>query len=483
MNGKNKSGFSHVGFQDVSQIVAKTRNNQIATERRSLSRGFYKSQKKPKKSEKKISVERVKKLFVLDTNVFMHHPESLFVFEENDIVITSTVLEEADGLKSRFGELGYLARSFSRILESIRSDHIGKIEIKIGEGLGNAVFVIDSIDYCKSLGLNPEKKDNLIISTAYRMKVLNKDREVIFVSRDSNAKTTASCFLSIKTEDYENDKTTTFTMFGNIFGKNDSSSKEIKSVQYQVKDERNFYKIINGNKVETPRRKSIGEIHCKNIEQEAFLTALVDPEIKVIAVSGIAGTGKTMLALLAGFHQILGNEKKYEKIIATRAIIPVDDKDIGYLPGDIDSKFSPWMKPIESALEIIKKSIIIDAKSSSGKKTISDQNFDKNIKDSLLLEPITYMRGVSIPNSFIIIDEAQNCTPQVMKTILTRVGDGSKVVVCFDPEQIDNKYLDQFSNGGSYLVDRFISTEEYFCYIKMQESVRSEIAKRSAELL
>lgn len=470
-----------------------------------LNKGYYKKQnKKEKNKSKKLEYEENinenNKIFVLDTCVFIHDPSCMFVFEKNDIVISMTCLEELDNLKSKNGVVGYSARETLRNIDFIFNIENKEIDCvaKIGNNLGFFSIVKDDLNYCKKLGLDPTKNDNIIISTVHNIKFLNPNKEVIFVTRDKCAKIKA-IIMGIKTEDYENDKTTTFKLFGDILESNGKIPKNINSVFYQSleKNDLSFCKISKDIKENFYKPTSMFGISAKNKEQICIIDALLDDNIKVVAISGQAGTGKTMLSLMAGIFQtvdwhkiteenldILPDKKikKYDKIIFTRAIIPIGE-DIGFLPGDMGEKFGPWMKLVSSNIEFlskeIKKYFINNGVMKDKRMKIIDESFN-NVVD---LEPITYMRGINIFNSFVVIDEAQNITPSIMKTIMTRIGEGCKVVILFDPDQLDNRYLDEFSNGASYLIDRYIETEEYFCYIKAKESVRSLIAKRSAELL
>lgn len=464
--------------------------------------GYFKKQKN--KIEEDVKEIKSSKIFVLDTNVFVHDPDCLFVFKNNDIVIPMICLRELDGLKNKTGTVGYSARESLRKLDTIFNSQNRKIECaaKIDTNLGFVFLIKDNKKKCIEIGLDPSINDDIIISTVYSIMELNPEKDVVFVTRDKGAKLKALA-LGLKTEDYENDKTTTFEVFGDIYEPGQRILNKINSVRYQSIKSGGYFKIIGDKKERVLSPEPIFGISPRNKEQECILDALLDDDIKIVAVSGPAGTGKTMLALLAGLFQTIDtsgllNEKTeedeelvknkktvvpiYDKILFTRAIIPVGE-DIGFLPGDKNEKFGAWMDLVSSNVEFVAKEM---KKYFSSKKYLKDKKMkiiDELIADVVDISPTTYMRGINISNRIVVIDEAQNITPHVMKTIMTRLGENSKAVVLFDQEQIDDKYLDEFSNGAAYLVDRCIESEPYFCYIRAKESVRSYVAKRMGELL
>ena len=416
----------------------------------------------------------MKKTFVLDTNVLIHDPESIFKFEENNVIIPMPVIEELDKLKKGHGEIAYSARHALKNIDLMRER--GNIAGGVLLETGGTV----TVEYIPHLSdaLSP---DNKIITTAMRiLESTNKDkyRPVILVSKDTAVRIKSES-VGLYAEDYKNDKTAVFQQYGNVLGDNDYTNG-ILSVRYKHSME-DIHRIHGEDKRSRVKRgKSLENIIPKNIEQECAIDALVNPDIEVVALTGSAGTGKTVLALAAGVHQTTKKSPLYEQVLVARPVVPMGN-DLGYLPGDIDEKLAPWMQPIFDNLEVIVNTPTGQFKDNTA---ISKyKNYQYLIESGILqIEALTYIRGRSLPKRYFIIDEAQNLRPLDVKTIITRCGEGTKIVFTGDLHQIDTPYLDAMSNGLAYLIGRFIN-EENFCYLNLKESVRSRLAEQGARLL
>lgn len=418
----------------------------------------------------------MKKIFVLDTNVLIHDPEAFLHFADNDVVIPITVIEELDKLKRGNGEIPYSARQALRLLDYYRETG----NLSSGVNLPNEGTL--RVEIKEDSHFHKPSNDNRIISTA--VTIANngcKGQTVILVSKDTSVRIKADS-LRLITQDYLKDKTTVFQKFGNIHD-NESQSDEIKSVRY-VQSGDKIFRAYGEDKMELIRRqRSIMSISPKNIEQECAIDALLSTSTNVVALTGRAGTGKTLLAIAAGLHfctKAPQNDyaQKYKQVMVARPIVPLGN-DIGFLPGDLNEKLHPWMQPIYDNLDVIV---------GTSDEKIDNKDTDYRSSDYLIesdiihIEPLTYIRGRSLPKRFLIIDEAQNLRPLDVKTIITRCGEGTKVVFTGDLEQIDSPFLDAASNGLAYLINRFIQ-EENFCYLNMKQSARSALAEQAAELL
>jgi len=431
--------------------------------------------------------DHVIKNYVLDTNVLIHDPSSLFSFENNNVCIPFIVIQELDGLKKEFGEVGRNAR------EAIRNiDFIG-IDNQILEGKG--ILSIINIEVINKLK-GDENNDDIIISSAIILKEeLQKkiiEEEVILISKDQAVRIKAEIH-KVETEDYRKDKTDRFENYGIVFPENEDYTNGIKSVRYQIdnKDGFNYKKLWGVDERQLLRKvKTIYGISAKNIEQECSILALMDQSIDIVALTGKAGTGKTFIAILiAMLEKELNN---YEQIIITRPNIPINRSyELGFKPGDTVEKMQDWMEPITDNIKIIlkyclrtkKESVQVSSNNFSGKSIYSTKKFDNMVKEELIVvQPLESIRGRSLSNKFFIIDEAQNLTPKDMKTIITRCGEGTKVVLTGDLDQIDSRFLDKTSNGLAYLIDKFLD-EENFCFINFIEILRSNLANQAANLL
>jgi PhoH-like ATPase len=419
----------------------------------------------------------MKKIFVLDTNVLIHDPEAFLHFEDNDVVLPITVIEELDKLKRGNGEIPYSSRQTLRLIDTYRQK--GKLAEGVELPDGGLLRVVIE----ESRHLDKHSNDNKIISTAVSLARDEQNKQpVILVSKDTSVRIKADS-LGIVTQDYLKDKTTVFQEYGNVTEGKEAPS-DIKSVRY-LKSGDQIFRVYGEDRMELIRRqRQVMHISPKNIEQECAIDALTSYDTNVVALTGRAGTGKTLLAVACGLHFCLKASGKvfsefantYEQVVVARPIVPLGN-DIGFLPGDLQEKLNPWMQPIFDNLDVI-------VGPPDERAEDSDQmSADSLVKSDIIhIEPLTYIRGRSLPKRYLIIDEAQNLRPLDVKTIITRCGEGTKVVFTGDLEQIDSPYLDAASNGLSYLIKRFIQ-EENFCYLNMKQSARSPLAEQAAELL
>ncbi len=431
-----------------------------------------------------------RKVFVIDTNVLIHNPESILSFKDNEIVIPLQVLEELDNLKTYADQRAKTARDAIRFLDSVsrRGDlHDG---VKLDNGSILRVSLAQSEKGPK--GFDTTKPDNRIILCAAAIK--ESGRQVFFVSKDINARVKATA-LGVKAVDYEKEKVDIATLYQGV------SEVEVAqdlfaafeatgSLPWKDRLRPNEFVVLKerGSARERIARcrpdegviealhedfGSVSGISPLNARQRVALELLLDDNLRLVTLVGKAGTGKTLLAIAAGLRKVF-DEKVYAKMLVTRPVVPVG-KDIGYLPGEKSAKMSNWMQPLFDNLEYIM----------SAHKRDKDKmkSVDQMIKDKQIeIEALSYIRGRSLPDEYIIIDEAQNLTPHEIKTIVSRAGEGTKVVLTGDPYQIDNMYLDANSNGLSYLVDAF-KGQAIYGHVTLQKTERSELAELASTLL
>lgn len=437
------------------------------------------------------------KTYVIDTNVLLHNPFSIRSFEDNHIILPMAVIEELDKFKSHNDELGRNAREVIRTLDFLR----GKGSLKAGVPLDNErqgkasgiLRIVTGKGIIPDTELDMELPDNRILRVAY---ALHKNGEnVRFVSKDINVRIKADA-LGMKVMDFENEKVSVDNLFfgcrefdipgkdvNDFYKEGKMDLPDIKLLPNEfvlIKDDLNpkHTALCRADGTSAVRQLSQNSEKAWNIsprskEQRMALEVLMDPAIQLVTLVGQAGTGKTLLALAAALESVL-HGKKYQKILVSRPIIPMG-KDIGYLPGDKDEKLFNWMQPIFDNLDYLMHS---EKKEQSGRKTVDD--LVKN--DFLELEALTYIRGRSIPRQYLIVDEAQNLTPHEIKTIISRAGDETKIVLTGDPFQIDNPYLDSESNGLIYAAERF-KDHPIHGHVTLLKSERSALAAAAAEYL
>lgn len=457
------------------------------------------------------------KIYVLDTNVLLHDPKSLFTFDEANVIIPANVLEELDQFKRETTERGRNARAVSRQLDKLREFGSLKDGVKLENG--SLIQVAFPISGDRPELLKKDTEDNQIIDLVYKLKQAGND--VTFITKDINARVKCDV-LGIHAEDYLKGRVDEYDIYKGWKKINVPAvqlTKPVPDTLYEMAKaeliEINEYILVHSNNNEynykvyrylgSSRFKQVVEpdlrwpIHARNPQQLMALDALCDPTVEMVCLVGPAGTGKTFLALVAGLHQIL-IEDLYKKMLISRPVIPLGP-DIGYLPGDIQEKLHSWMQPMYDNMGIIVQAAQSAKQIDSSRDDYSDLRDKKRKKfkkqharmelrslDELVMtgkisiEAITYMRGRSIPYQYILIDEVQNLTPHEIKTIITRVGEGSKIVLSGDPYQIDSPYLD-FSSNGLVVASNAFKGQPIFSTIFLETSERSELSKLASELL
>ncbi len=437
----------------------------------------------------------MKKIFVVDTSVLVHDPQALNAFQDNDIVIPIAVIEEIDGQKKRQDEVGRNARRVSAFLDELRSKGHLDSGVSLGENRGMLRVELNHQEVDKlPPTLDRAKIDNRIIAVALALKQ-NSPHPVIVVTKDINMRIKADS-LGIAAEDYETDKieiedvytgTRTVKVEPDIINRFYAAGEVMLS---QVEIYPNQLIILEdsfgssksalarhlGNGRLVPLRYGTQEpfgLKARNKEQKFALELLLDDEVRLVTLIGRAGTGKTLLALAAGLQKVV-EESKFRRLAVSRPVVPMGN-DLGFLPGDINEKLRPWMQPIYDNLEFLFSNRDRNEKIDHLVNSMKDLNI-------LELEALTYIRGRSIPNQFLLVDEAQNLSPHEIRTVITRVGEGTKIVLTGDPYQIDHPYLDSNSNGLTFVVERF-KNEKIAGHITLLKGERSDLAELGARLL
>jgi PhoH-like ATPase len=437
-----------------------------------------------------------KKIFVLDTSVILHDHNALNCFEENDVAVPITVLEELDNFKRGNDTKNFEAREFIRILDRLSNAFTLQDWIPInGPDKGKFKIVMEneelSADAVKIFG---NKNDHKILNAALGLQKTDKDAKVVLVSKDINLRLKAKA-LNIKAEDFETGKIDRdSTLYSGRQIIEDVESEFINKLYKQghlddtapLKDrliDNGFYILKNGKtsvlsyfnpfdkNLERVEKQYVYGIKPRNAEQTFALHALLNPDIKLVTLQGVAGTGKTLLALASALEQ----HNLYHQIVLARPIVPLSNKDIGYLPGNADDKINPYMQPLFDNLKFIKNQF---GENEKKYRKIVEMEEDGKLKISAL----AFIRGRSLSNVIFIVDEAQNLTPHEVKTIITRAGENTKIIFTGDVFQIDTPYLDERSNGLSYLIDR-LKGNELFAHITLEKGERSELANLANELL
>jgi PhoH-like ATPase len=456
------------------------------------------------------------KLFVLDTNVLMHDPTSLFRFEEHDVFLPMVTLEELDDHKKGMSEVARNARQASRFLDEIVSQE-GEIEAgyslkskSSGEASGSLFLQTHSVNVQIPESVASQKADNVILGVALYLKQKSPKREVVLVSKDINMRIKAHA-VGIPAEDYFNDKVLEDTDllytgiqplpqdFWDKHGKDVESWQEHGRTLYRVKGplvpsllvnefvfhegDRPFLAIVKEARGKVAvlqtlkdfshNKNNVWGITARNREQNFALNLLMDPEVDFVTLLGQAGTGKTLLTLAAGLMQTL-DYKVYSEIIMTRVTVPVGE-DIGFLPGTEEEKMTPWMGALEDNLDVLMRTD--DEAGDWGRAATADL-----IRNRIKVKSLNFMRGRTFINKYLIIDEAQNLTPKQMKTLITRAGPGTKVVCLGNIAQIDTPYLTEGSSGLTYVVDRFKGWD-HSGHVTLMRGERSRLADHAAEIL
>ena len=438
------------------------------------------------------------KNYILDTNVLLHDPNSLLSFQDNNVLVPIEVIEEIDHFKRESSELGQSARTVSRMLDGLRAQ--GSLSEGVALPNGGRLRIIF---HKKSRGRNGNGSNNgnghtidsRIVASALQVQKSSPKLATILVTKDINLRVKADAF-GLPAEDYQSDRVSINDLYTGTF---DLAVSAEKMVSYRSNSELdlpagssyfpNEYCTLTeeGNpkrtaltKVDPSGRKLVPIIDCregiwgikpKNREQHFAFDALLDDRVKLVTLMGKAGTGKTLLAMAAGLKRTV-LDREFRRVVVARPTVSVG-REIGFLPGSLEEKLNPWMQPIHDALELLSDLNMGHESRRSG---------DLMRTGSVVVEALSYIRGRSIANQFMVIDEAQNLTPLEAKTIVTRVGNGTKIVFTGDPYQIDNPYVDGSSNGFNYIVSKF-REQAVAAHIELQKGERSELAELAANIL
>ena len=444
----------------------------------------------------------MRKIFILDTNVLLFDPQALFKFGRNDLVIPIVVVEEIDRFKREMGENGRHARLFSRLIDEMRKE--GELSKGIKMSTGGTLRVELGGLQALPLELSADKADNRILAVALTIQAQRPGRSTVLVTKDINLRIKADA-LGVVACDYDPSSvepdqlyagTTTLEVTGSEIDQfyvtkqlvypREMRSQDVplKPNQYVIlKDQAQPYHSAVGrySKKEgaiIPIHKPIEGlwgIFPKNAEQSFAIDALLNDEIKLVSLVGRAGTGKTLLAIAAGLVQTV-DTPLYHRLLVSRPVFPLG-RDIGFLPGSIEEKLNPWMQPIFDNIDFLFGTTGANSRRGAGRgcQELMDQGL-------LQIEPLTYIRGRSIPKQYLIVDESQNLTPHEIKTIITRAGEATKIVLTGDSQQIDNPYVDAANNGLVYLVDRF-KDEEIAAHVTLTKGERSRLSELASQLL
>jgi PhoH-like ATPase len=436
-----------------------------------------------------------RKIFILDTNVILHDSNCIHQFNEHDIVIPITVIEELDNFKKGNDSLNFHAREFARTLDSLSGDKLFNGGVVIGPGMGKISIKLDrKFDESIAANFSTHKADHHILNIAYQVAGEAEGREVSLVTKDVNLRMKAKA-VGLMAQDYKSDHVANIRQLytgtrveenvdPELISKMYTPPYEFPSAELVVEEALlpNEYLILRSDRKSAlavyddelnlirhvDKVPSFG-ITPRNAEQTYALDAILNDSIKLVSLTGKAGTGKTLLALAGA----LKRKKSYRQVLMARPIVALSNKDIGFLPGDIQSKLDPYMKPLYDNLAVIQHADG-ETKHSQVTKLLEDRK--------LIIEPLSYIRGRSLVNTFFIIDEAQNLTPHEIKTIITRAGEGTKIVFTGDIFQIDHPYLDSHSNGLSYLIEK-MKGQRLYAHVNLTKGERSELADLAGSLL
>ncbi len=435
------------------------------------------------------------KTFVLDTNVLLFDPSSINKFGNNNVFIPLIVVEELDRFKKDQNENGRNARHFARLVDGLREKGSLVKGVPLpGEGKLRISILREPAK--THTGIDLSINDNLILANALYLQENGED--VTLITKDINLRLKADA-LGLKAEDYETSEITIDELYSGqrVFEIEASRLALFEKNRFLELDEKeqnmffaNEYLIVH--EIGNPQHRQLGRfhkkkggivplikfregvwgVHPKNVEQQFAFDALLNHEINLVSLVGKAGTGKTLLAIAAGLEAAIG-QQQYSRVLVSRPIVPMG-RDLGFLPGDVNEKLGPWMQPIFDNIDFL-----------FGNQRANNQTttWDELINQGLLhVEPLTYIRGRSLPGQYMIVDEAQNLTPHEIKTIITRAGDGTKIVLTGDSEQIDNPYLDSINNGLVYCIDR-LKKEDIVAHTKLVQGERSPLSEIASELL
>lgn len=436
----------------------------------------------------------MKKIFVLDTNVLLFDPTAFRKFGKNTVFIPLIVIEEIDRFKKDQNENGRSARNFSRYIDDLRQRGSLADGVVLDSG-GTLIISVDRHVDSKNLPIDVSINDNLILSSALAFKLDGED--VLLVTKDINLRLKAD-ILGVPAEDYGQLDIALDELYSGqrVFEISAERLKEYEASRFLALDEdeqmgvfANEYFILQ--EFHNPRRRLLGRFHQgkkgivplislregiwgiypKNVEQQFALDALLNDEIALVSLVGKAGTGKTLLAIAAGLEKTVA-QGKYSRLLVSRPIQPMG-RDLGFLPGDVNEKLAPWMQPIFDNMDFL----------FNQNRKQAGTSYEELINQGMLhIEPLTYIRGRSIPGQYLIVDEAQNLSPHEVKTIVTRAGEGTKIVLTGDCQQIDSPYLDETNNGLAYVVDR-LKTEDIIGHTTLRVGERSPLSEVASKLL
>jgi PhoH-like ATPase len=434
------------------------------------------------------------KNYVLDTTVFLYDAQALFAFEENNVIVPIHVIEDIDQFKKDLSETGRNARQTSRLLDEMRRQGNLSAGVRLPNG-GTIAVKIGSEDALRSLPVGFMDKRNNILAVALAVKKASSGVPTVLVSKDINLRVKADA-LGLSVEDFESDKIDIDELYpghrlvhaeaavidalekdGSIPWPDALLPNEY--VRLEEKSGSGRYtlgRFENGEnrlrRIDKGSKGNLWRITPRNTEQMFAMDALLDDAVQLVTLVGKAGTGKTLLAIAASLYKTV-DENIYSRILVSRPVQPLG-KDIGYLPGSVEEKLSPWMYPIVDNVEYLMRAER-GGRPRRGFKELIDMGI-------LVIEPLTYIRGRSIHNQFLIVDEAQNLTPHEMKTIVTRIGEGTKIIITGDPYQIDNPYIDASSNGLTYVVEKF-KQQDIAAHVTLTRGERSKLSELAANLL
>lgn len=437
-----------------------------------------------------------RKTFVIDTSVLIHDPTAIKNFEENDVVIPLTVLEELDSLKRYTDESGRNSREVIRYIDSLKADKIGDFNtgVVIPEGPKVRILLKAKPEKVEGFPLPLDRSSNRFLLSAFLLK--SKGESVVIVSKDFVTRVKAEA-MDLESEDYENLKSCYEGIYKglrkmvvqkkdiDLFYKDGTVPKAEKSAEFNPNEYALLASPENSSalckyslktqKLEPliQQKSDIWGINPMNVEQRCAMDLLMRDDIQLVTLIGPAGTGKTLMALACGMRKVF-DENAYSRILVSRPIVPLG-KDIGYLPGTKEEKLYHWMQPIYDNLEFL---CTTTSGEGNGPATLEFIMESKKIE----MEAVTYIRGRSLPKMYMIIDEAQNLTPHEVKTIISRAGQGTKVILTGDATQIDNPYLDKNSNGLTYIVNKF-RNQSIYGHMFLERTERSELASIAADLL
>lgn len=436
------------------------------------------------------------KIFVLDTSVLLFDHDAINHFEEHNVAIPITVLEELDNFKVGNDTKNFEARAVIRYLDKLAGESSLQRWIGLGKGKGKIKVILHAENTAikADIVFGSNKNDHMILNAALTLKKKERNKKIILVTKDINLRLKAKA-VGIKAEDYKTGKVKDVrsinTALENVEGIDSKVIRELfqngvfedSSILGDHKKANGFYILKNGRSsalayynpkadvIERVEKQFVYGVKPKNAEQTFAVNALLNEEIKLVSLQGVAGTGKTLLALAAALEQ----NTKFKQVILARPIVPLSNRDIGFLPGDANEKISPYMEPLWDNLKFIKNQFGENEKKYRRIEEMQEQG-------KIVITPLAYIRGRSLSNIMFIIDEAQNLTPHEVKTIITRAGEGTKIVFTGDIHQIDTPYLDEQSNGLAYLVDK-LKGQNLFAHIKLEKGERSELANMANELL